>query len=184
MLAIGLATIVLAIRWLSHSIVLDEPELPGVSTLRNLSTAIIIYRSSYPGRGYPSSLKQLAGDEETCKSGTVSERQASDDTPCGKASSSKCLPLSTMPGTEHAACLIANELATGKYHGYFYRYQPGSIGSSGRINSFTVNADPLNPNEPRHFHYFVDETVLIRVNTNGRATAQSPVFDHRNFKNY
>lgn len=80
-------------------------------------------------------------------------------------------PLVPGPATVNAADLIDEVLATGVKAGYVYTYAAGPVSASGTIDTYTLRADPQNPNITGIRHFFVDATGVIRFNTVGPATA-------------
>jgi hypothetical protein len=85
-------------------------------------------------------------------------------------------PTSGTPSAKHAE-LIDDLLAAGLKSGYVYRYKPIDTWRSGRFDAFTVIADPLATEGTKQRHYFVDQTGVIRVETDRPATTGSPPSD-------
>ncbi len=73
-----------------------------------------------------------------------------------------------------AAGLLDNVLASGSKSGYIFTYEAGATDASGRITAYTVRADPVTPGTTGQNHYFTDETAVIRQETEGPATKDSP----------
>jgi hypothetical protein len=65
-------------------------------------------------------------------------------------------------------------LASGTKNGYVYRYIPTAGRQTGRIDSFTITADPINAESPDQPHYFSDQTGVVRVESGRTAAAVSP----------
>lgn len=74
-------------------------------------------------------------------------------------------PYSTLVG------YLDNELASGTKEGYTFVYMTGPPDSNGRIQSYTVNANPTKAGETGTVRYFVDQTGVIRQNPSRPATA-------------
>jgi len=72
----------------------------------------------------------------------------------------------------NAAALIDGVLAPGKRSGYIFTYIPGEKDAQGRINTYTIRADPVT-NSTGTNHYFTDQTGVIRQDSNGPANKQS-----------
>lgn len=66
-----------------------------------------------------------------------------------------------------AASMIDSALGSGVKDGYTYQM-------SGSGNSFRVSADPSIPGQTGRKYYYADQTGVIRVSTDGPATAGSP----------
>lgn len=79
----------------------------------------------------------------------------------------------------HAAGLIDEVLASGTKSGYFFTYTPGEKDRDGRLVGYTIHADPVKPGNTGRYHYFTDESGVIRQETGGRATKESPPIDWR-----
>lgn len=58
--------------------------------------------------------------------------------------------------------------------GYRFLYAPGPTDASGRVASYTIQADPITENTTGVRHFFVDESGAIHFNLGGPATAESP----------
>jgi len=69
---------------------------------------------------------------------------------------------------KNGAGLVDQELATGVKHGYQFTYTPGAR-IAGRVQSYTLHADPLGAIKAGPRHFFTDQTGVIRVNASGRA---------------
>jgi hypothetical protein len=116
----------------------------AVGSLRTLNTAAITYASTY-NQGFPASLSVLAP-------------------PTGTAT----------PPSAEAAGLINETLASGTNSGYVFTYTPGEKDANGRINTYTIRADPVTPGATGQIHYFTDQSGVIRQETDKPATANSP----------
>lgn len=64
--------------------------------------------------------------------------------------------------TDSAAGLISGAEASGTYAGYRFTYIAGPVDSAGRINTYTVRADPVQPGVIGKMHYFTDQSGVIR----------------------
>jgi hypothetical protein len=68
---------------------------------------------------------------------------------------------------------IDSELANGEKSKYRFTYRAGSSSSDGKVESYSIEADPLNQGRTGRRHFFVDETGVIRVSENSAANAMS-----------
>jgi hypothetical protein len=118
-----------------------------VRTMPTILAGIDLYKQTY--KTYPPTLSALGGAPATCA--TVA--------------------------TATAACLIDNVLASGEKSGYSYRYKAIDTTQNGRVDAFTLTADPVNGGGPKQRHYFVDQTGVIRIEIGRPATAASPPAD-------
>jgi hypothetical protein len=73
-----------------------------------------------------------------------------------------------------AANLIGPQLAAGLRKGYVLRYTPTSSRHDGYYDGFTATAEPVTPGTTGRRFFFVDETGVIRAESNGLASAASP----------
>jgi type IV pilus assembly protein PilA len=62
--------------------------------------------------------------------------------------------------TSASADLIDNVLATGTKTGYTFAYNPGTADSSGNINTFMVNANPVSSATGTRYFY-LDQTAVV-----------------------
>lgn len=139
-------------------------EAGAIATLRTIVTANESYFSMY-SNGYAMRLRQLDGARAQAQG----------------------------PDCNHAQ-LLAPELATGYRYGYRFLYaakQPpgaepivsGAASAKGckvpGAAGFTVLADPINRGSTGRRSFFVDESGVIRVETAGEATADSPPLNDR-----
>jgi len=113
-------------------------ESASVQNMRNITTANVVYSSTY-GLGYAPSLSALGPP-----------------------------PGSGLPTSANAA-LIDDILALGTKSGYTYIYTPGSP-VNGIIDSFQLNANPVNPGVTGNRYFFTDDSGVIRQNTSAVAS--------------
>ena len=73
----------------------------------------------------------------------------------------------------NTADLIPDVLASGQKSGYRFTYEPGPS-QDREILSYEIHADPVNSGATGMRHFFVDQTGVIRVRSDGEATADSP----------
>jgi type IV pilus assembly protein PilA len=73
-----------------------------------------------------------------------------------------------------AAGLIDEVLASGTRSGYVLRYAPGEKGADGRVDKYTLRADPVISGNTGMNHYFTDESGVIRQETDRPASKESP----------
>jgi len=67
-----------------------------------------------------------------------------------------------------AANLIDSRLALGSKNGYVFHYVPNALSES-----FFISADPSGNDSPASFHYFSDQTGIVRVESGHAATGSS-----------
>ncbi len=118
----------------------------AVGSLRTLNTCEITYASTY-NTGYSSTLAALGP------------------------------PASGNP-TPSAAGLVDSVLGhdPAMKSGYSFVYAPGSADSSGRINTYNINANPITVGTTGQNFYFTDQSAVIRQNTSASAGASdSPI---------
>jgi len=72
-----------------------------------------------------------------------------------------------------AAGLIGNELASGQRSGYLFTYEPRPD-ANGAVSSFALRADPITAGATGVRYFFEDQSGVIRFNTLGPATEDSP----------
>ncbi|HEY6293880.1 MAG TPA: hypothetical protein VI455_20185 [Terriglobia bacterium] len=77
-------------------------------------------------------------------------------------------PPDAMP-TSSLAGYVDSELAEGLKEGYSFVYAAGAPGENGRIETYTLKANPVKPGETGKTYYFVDQAGLIHVNTSHEA---------------
>jgi Domain of unknown function (DUF4190) len=89
-------------------------------------------------------------------------------------------PASGMTTTPDAAGLVDSVLSGGSAtamvavkSGYKFTYLPGPV-QDGRITTFQIWADPVTPGTTGMEHYFVDQTGVIRHETETQASQNSP----------
>jgi type II secretory pathway pseudopilin PulG len=83
-------------------------------------------------------------------------------------------PASGLPPSASAAGLIDEVLASGRKSGYAFTYTAGEKDSEGRIEAYTVHADPITPGSTGLNYYFTDQSGVIREEHDKQATEQSP----------
>jgi hypothetical protein len=134
-------------------------EASAVASLRAMGAAATIYNGTY-ANGFPASIYVL-----------------------GK-------PASGRPNCDHAG-FIDRDLIAGQKYGYFFTYTPQlpaedqppvlspqaaakGCTAPGAAEGFVVNADPVTRGTTGQRSFFTDETGVIRYETNGPATVNSP----------
>jgi hypothetical protein len=115
--------------------------------LDSILKGLQIYRKAY--KTYPPTLSALGGSPTTCAKG----------------------------GSSTEACLVDNVLANGEKSGYRFHYSVFGSTESGRIDAFSLTADPVNATNLNLRHYFADQTGMIRVELGHPATEASPYAD-------
>ena len=118
----------------------------AVGELRTINTVEVAYASTF-NTGYSATLSDLGGTGANA--------------------------------TATAALLVDNTVAgtgnTSTKAGYTFTYSASAADSSGHINGYTINADPLNAQSGTN-HYYTDATMVIRVNnTQTAGTADNPI---------
>jgi hypothetical protein len=85
-----------------------------------------------------------------------------------------------MPSSD-AAGIVDHGLASGKRCGYIFNYSPGEKDSTGRINSYTIHAEPITPDADSigsgtigTSHFFTDQSGVVRSEINKPANEHSP----------
>jgi len=73
-----------------------------------------------------------------------------------------------------SAGLIDSVLAAGSKGGYSFTYVPLNPDTATHYQSFTLNADPLNPGYSGRKFFFTDQTAVIRMNLSAAATVSDP----------
>jgi len=73
----------------------------------------------------------------------------------------------------NASGSISGDLATGQKSGYLFTYEPGPM-QDGAIISYEVHADPVTPDVSGRWHYFTDQTGIIRSSLQAPANSESP----------
>ncbi len=76
--------------------------------------------------------------------------------------------------TAEAADLIDPVLASGSKSGYAFTYTPGEKDAEGRIEAYTVSANPITPGTTGTNFYFTDQSGVIRRDAEQPATVESP----------
>lgn len=76
--------------------------------------------------------------------------------------------------TAAAADLIDQVLAAGSKTGYIFIYTPLDANGDGRMDSYTIQANPTVPGQTGNKYFYSDQTNVIRFSMAGPATAASP----------
>lgn len=119
------------------------PSAGAVGALRIINTAQITYASTYPERGFATSLQQLGPPDS------------------GQA-----------VGPE-AADLIDPMLVSGRKNCYQFVFIPGKPDEKGRVRSYSASVQPYKYGYPSQWSFFTDESGVIRSTSEDRpATAQ------------
>jgi type IV pilus assembly protein PilA len=72
-----------------------------------------------------------------------------------------------------SADLIDSVLAAGAKSGYNFVYSAGPKDATGRVNAYTIKADPSTPGTTGRKSFFTDQSGAIRSNTAGPADVTS-----------
>jgi len=119
----------------------------SLGSLRTINTAAISYAQTYH-RGFPPSLAALGSP---------------------KAES----PNASVRPSEKGADLIDEYLAAGRKSNYRFTYLAGPADSTGKIQTYTVHADPIEPGKTGKWYYFTDQTNVIRSERGKEASESS-----------
>jgi type IV pilus assembly protein PilA len=85
-------------------------------------------------------------------------------------------PAGGAQATPSAAGLVDSVLAAGTKSGYSFTYAAGTADASGRINTYTLNANPVTVGTTGQNYYFTDQTAVIRQNTSATSSSSdSPI---------
>jgi hypothetical protein len=147
---LGLLTIPIQIATISTRYSFHPGYYSPVGSLRTINTAAITYSSQY-GHGFPLRLSFLAPP----KLGRNGRYEDPND---------------------QAAGFIDEILASGTKGRYRFYYVAGPVDSQGKVQSYTVHADPIQPSA-EHPYYFTDQTGVIRKQSGREADASSPPVD-------
>jgi hypothetical protein len=162
MAAFGLALGYLSLGvWAIYGLsVLVHPFLPStwraqerqlaIMQLRTINTAVITYASTYD-HGFPPTLAALGPPKTANANASVEEVVKAENA--------------------EAAGLIDEHLASGVSLGYRFTYIIGKPKKGGRFDTYTVRADPIQPDEETH--YFTDQSGVIRREVGKEAEAYS-----------
>jgi prepilin-type N-terminal cleavage/methylation domain-containing protein len=82
-------------------------------------------------------------------------------------------PPASGNGGASAAGVIPSDLAAGNKQGYSFVYA-ATADSSGRYNTYSVNANPVTVGTTGTNYYFTDQTAVIRQNSTQQASASDP----------
>ena len=83
-------------------------------------------------------------------------------------------PPGNGPPTIANSSLIDDVLALGVKSGYSFTYVPGPVSSAGTIDSYTLNADPVNQGITGNRHFYTDQSGVIHQNPSALATVNDP----------
>jgi prepilin-type N-terminal cleavage/methylation domain-containing protein len=72
-----------------------------------------------------------------------------------------------------AADLIDSVLSSGSKSGYMFVYSPGPKDPTGRVNTYSIRADPSAPGTTGRRSFFTDQSGVIRSNNSGPADVSS-----------
>jgi len=85
-------------------------------------------------------------------------------------------PAGGAQATPSAAGLVDSVLAAGTKSGYSFTYAAGAADASGRINTYTLNANPVTVGTTGQNYYYTDQTAVIRQNTSATSSSSdSPI---------
>ena len=157
---IAIAGLALAYLWLAGSVLVmgisafiansqtAANQASAVGSLRIINVAAKTYAQTY-NRGFPPALAALGP-------------------PIPETSNAS--PVSSEKGTG----LIDDVLAMGTKLNYRFTYVAGPVDSRGKIQTYTVRADPTEPGKTGKRHYFTDQTGVIRFEEKKEADQNSP----------
>lgn len=85
------------------------------------------------------------------------------------------LPAGNAAASLTAAGLIDSVLAGGAKSGYVFTYSPGASDATGRINTYSLNANPSSSSTGTNY-YYTDQSGVVRINaTTIAASTDSPI---------
>jgi type IV pilus assembly protein PilA len=133
-------------RYLSSKMAANEAS--AVGCMRTVTSALVVYTSTYPDVGYPVSMANLSdgGDQ------------------------ANCLPASIPRST--AACLIDDALASGTKSGYVFTYAADT--SLAPPSAYGLNADPISRGSTGRRSFFTNVPGVIHWNATTAATEADP----------
>lgn len=129
-----------------------QNEKSAVMALRTINTSEVAYSVTYDV-GYSPDLASL-GSPKTANP---------------NASASEVVKAESAQG----AGFIDDVLASGTKSSYRFTYVAGKK-KHGRIDTYTLHADPVTPGETGNHHYFTDESGVIRMDWQKEANSDSP----------
>ena len=71
--------------------------------------------------------------------------------------------------------LLDPTVATGAKHGYTFTYVATDLDGDGKMDAYTINADPAQRGTTGQRSFFADASGTVRFNPVGRADANSPL---------
>ena len=84
-------------------------------------------------------------------------------------------PAGSAVASSTAAGLIDSVLAGGAKSGYLFTYSQGASDATGRINTYTLNANPSSSSTGTNY-YYTDQSGVVRINaTTTAASTDSPI---------
>jgi len=123
-------------------------EANAVGSMRAVTSALMVYTTTYPAVGYPAALADLSD----------------------AGAPSNCVP-SQIP-TSTAACLIDNSLASGVKSGYIFTYAPDT--STAPSKGYGLNGDPVSRGSTGRRSFFTNVPGVIHWNATTSATESDP----------
>lgn len=123
-------------------------EASAVGCMRTVTSALMVYTTTYPDVGYPASFSALsdAGNQANCAPSSI--------------------PSST------AACLVDDSLASGTKSGYIFNYAPDT--TQAPPAGYGLNADPVSRGATGRRSFFTNVPGVIHWNATAPATASDP----------
>jgi len=123
-------------------------EANAVGSMRTVTSALMVYTTTYPAVGYPASLSDMSdgGAPSNCLSSVI--------------------PSST------AACLLDNSMASGLKSGYIFTYVSDT--SSLPAKSYGLNGDPVSRGSTGRRSFFTNVPGVIHWNATTSATEADP----------
>lgn len=139
-----------------------------------LSGEIKLYSLGGPQQGFrPEDESHIVGPVRALYTIFRAERKYSLQYPDGTGFSPSLAALGGPEGCRNpsaqAACLIDSELSIGQKDGYRFIYNPHHPQDG--ITGYSINANPIQPGEWRHY-YYTDQTGVIRANATRPASAE------------
>lgn len=143
----GFMLVILISAFIYHSRVLAN-QASTVGSLRTINSAAITYKSTY-NHGYPPTLAVLGPPNAES-------------------------PNSSVAPSDKAAGLIDDYLAASLKSNYRFTYSAGPADSTGKIQTYAIHANPMEPGVSGKLYYFTDQTNVIRCEKGRVANEHSP----------
>jgi type IV pilus assembly protein PilA len=145
-----------------------------IEVLLVVAIILIIAAIAIPNYIHSKERANESGAVQNLRTITTAETVYSTEYSIGYTTSLAQLGGTSVTVDQNNAGLIDSVLATGIKAGYTYTYSVLSTDSSGDVQDFSVNADPVIPGQTGDQHYYTDESNIIRSNLTQPASATDP----------